>query len=145
MDDYLGDLNLVDLVSEKHKKLRKEVMKLWAKQHDEYISDSESHMIHMIGNVNIKEITVAQIARKMNISRQGAHKCAKKLIDSEYIIMKAIQGNNRDKLLTLSKKGEEYCKEMLILKQRVEEEIIKNIGYENVEFLKEFLRKDWID
>ena len=145
MDDYLGDLNLVDLVSEKHKKLRKEVMKLWVIQHDEYISDSESHMIHMIGNMNIKEMTVAQIARKMNISRQGAHKCAKKLIDSEYIIMKAIQGNNRDKLLTLSKKGEEYCKEMLILKQQVEEEIINNIGYENVEFLKNILRKSWID
>ncbi len=136
MDSYLGDLNLIDLVSEKHKKLRKEVMKLWIKQHDEYISDSESHMILMIGNINIKEMTVA---------RQGAHKCAKKLIDSEYIIIKAIEGNNRDKLLTLSKKGEEYCREMLILKQQVEDEIIKNIGYENVEFLKEFLRKDWLD
>ena len=90
-------------------------------------------------------MTVAEIARKMNISRQGAHKCAKKLIDSEYIIMNAIEGNNRDKLLVLSKKGEEYCREMLILKQQVEEEIIKNIGYENVEFLKEFLRKDWLD
>jgi hypothetical protein len=45
----------------------------------------------------------------------------------------------------LSKKGEEYCREMLILKQQVEDEIIKNIGYENVEFLKEFLRKDWLD
>jgi len=145
LDNYLEDLNLVDLVSEKHKKLRKEVMKLWVIQHDEYISDSESHMIHMIGNMNIKEMTVAQIARKMNISRQGAHKCAKKLIDSEYIIMKAIEGNNRDKLLTLSKKGEEYCKEMLILKQQVEEEIINNIGYENVEFLKNLLRKSWID
>lgn len=145
MDNYLEDLNLVDLVSEKHKKLRKEVMKLWVTQHDEYISDSESHMIHMIENINIKEATVAQIARKMNISRQGAHKCAKKLIDSEYIIMKAIEGNNRDKLLTLSKKGEEYCKEMLILKQQVEEEIINNIGYENVEFLKNLLRKSWID
>ena len=104
MDNYLGDLNLVDLVSEKHKKLRKEVMKLWIAQHDEYISDSESHMI---GTINIKEMTVAEIARKMNISRQGAHKCAKKLIDSEYIIMKSIEGNNRDKLLTLTKKGEE--------------------------------------
>lgn len=142
MDNYLEDLNLVDLVSEKHKKLRKEVMKLWIRQHDEYISDSESHMI---GTININEMTVAEIARKMNISRQGAHKCAKKLIDSEYIIMKAIEGNNRDKLLTLTKKGEEYCKEMLILKQKVEEEIIKNIGYENVELLKGFLRKDWLD
>ncbi|MDR3598264.1 MarR family transcriptional regulator [Clostridium sp.] len=142
MDNYLKDLNLVDLVSEKHKKLRKEVMKLWAKQHEEYISDSEAHML---GTINIKEMTVAEIARKMNISRQGAHKCAKKLIDSGYIIMKSIEGNNRDKLLVLTKKGESYCNEMLILKKQVEDEVIKNIGYKNVESLKEFLRKDWMD
>ena len=48
MDDYLKDLNLVDLLSEKHKKLRKEVMKLWLEQHGEYITDSESHMLGMI-------------------------------------------------------------------------------------------------
>jgi len=142
MNNYLEDLNLVDLVSEKHKKLRKEVMELWAKQHEEYISDSESHML---GTINIKEMTVAEIARKMNISRQGAHKCAKKLIDSKYIIMKSIEGNNREKLIVLTKKGEDYCMEMLILKQQLEERIIKNIGYENVQFLKEFLRKDWMD
>jgi DNA-binding MarR family transcriptional regulator len=142
MDNYLKDLNLIDLVSEKHKKLRKEVMKLWAKQHGEYISDSESHML---GTINIKETTVAEIARKMNISRQAAHKCSKKLIEGGYIIMKSIEGNNRDKLVILTLKGEAYCKEMLILKQEIEEEIVKKIGYDNVQFLKEILRKDWMD
>ena len=142
MYDYLKDLNLIDLVSEKHKKLRKELMKLWEKEYEEYISSSEAHMM---ATINIKEATVAEIARKMNISRQGAHKCAKKLIDSDYIIMKAIEGNNRDKLLTLTKKGEKYCHDMLILNQQIEQEIIKNIGRENVELLKELLRKDWLD
>ena len=142
MDEYLKDLNLIDLLSEKHKKLRKEVMKLWIEKNGEYITDTESHMLGML---DAKSMTVAEIARKVNISRQGAHKCAKKLIDSEYIIMNAIEGNNRDKLLVLAKKGEDYCREMLILKQKVEEEIINNIGHESVEFLKNLLRKSWID
>jgi DNA-binding MarR family transcriptional regulator len=142
MDNYLKNLNLIDLVSEKHKKLRKEVMKLWVNRHEEYISDSEAHML---GTINIKEMTVAEVARKMNISRQGAHKCAKKLIDNGYIEINPIKGNNRDKMLILTKRGEEYCHEMLLLKQQVEEKIIKNIGPQNVEFLKEFLRKDWMD
>ena len=142
MDEYLKNLNLVDLLSEKHKKLRKEVMELWLAQHGEYITNTESHMLGML---EAKSMTVAEVARKMNISRQGAHKCAKKLIDSEYITMNAIEGNNRDKLLVLTKIGEEYCNKMLILKQRVEEEVCKNIGCENVEFLKEILRTDWID
>ena len=142
MDEYLKDLNLIDLLSEKHKKLRKEVMKLWIEKNGEYITDTESYMLGML---DAKSMTVAEIARKVNISRQGAHKCAKKLIDSEYIIMNAIEGNNRDKLLVLAKKGEDYCREMLILKQQVEEEIINNIGHESVEFLKNLLRKSWID
>lgn len=142
MENYLETLNLIDLVSEKHKKLRKEVMKLWEEKHSEYISDSEAHML---GTINIREMTVAEIARKMNISRQGAHKCAKKLIDNEYITLKSVEGNNRDKLLGLTKKGEEYCREMLVLKRQLEEEIVKKLGTENIEFLKEFLRKDWID
>ena len=53
--------------------------------------------------------------------------------------------HNMDKLLVLAKKGEDYCSEMLILKRQLEEEIINNIGYENVEFLKSLLRKSWID
>ncbi|WP_242832636.1 hypothetical protein [Clostridium saccharoperbutylacetonicum] len=58
--------------------------------------------------------------------------------------MKSVEGNNRDKLVILTLKGEAYCKEMLILKQEIEEEIVKNIGNDNMQFLKEMLRKDWI-
>lgn len=142
MDNYLETLNLIDLISEKHKKLRKEVMKLWDEKHSEYISDSESHML---GTINIREMTVAEVSRKMNISRQGAHKCAKKLIDNGYIILKSVEGNNRDKLIVLTEKGDEYCTEMLILKKQLEDNIIKKLGIENIEFLKDFLRKDWLD
>lgn len=142
MENYLGTLNLIDLISEKHKKLRKEVMKLWDEKHSEYISDSEAHML---GTINIREMTVAEVARKMNISRQGAHKCAKKLIDNGYIMLKSVEGNNRDKLIVLTEKGEEYCTEMLVLKKQVEEEIINKLGIKNIEFLKDFLRKDWLD
>lgn len=142
MENYLETLNLIDLISEKHKKLRKEVMKLWDEKHSEYISDSEAHML---GTINIREMTVAEVARKMNISRQGAHKCAKKLIDNGYIILKSVEGNNRDKLIVLTKKGEEYCTEMFILKKQLEDSIIKKMGDKNIQFLKEFLRKDWLD
>lgn len=142
MDKYLKELNLIDLVSEKHKKLRKEVMSVWMEKHNEFISTSEAHMM---ATVNIKQMTVAEIARKMNISRQAVHKFSKKLIEEDYITMKPVEGNNRDKLVVLTSKGEAYCKKMLILKQEIEEEIVKNIGYDNVQLLKEILRKDWID
>ncbi|MHC1749653.1 MAG: hypothetical protein AB9856_15385 [Cellulosilyticaceae bacterium] len=142
MNDYLQTLNLIDLVSQKHKKLRKEVIRLWLEKNEEEISDTESHMLGML---EIENITIAESARKMNVSRQAAHKCAKKLIEKDYIMIKAIDGNKRDKLMGLTKKGEAYCYEMLKIKKQIEEEIASNIGHQNVALLKDCLRKDWIN
>lgn len=141
MDNYLNEMNFIDLISEKHKKLRREVMKLWLLKNGEEVSDTESHML---GVLDKKPMTVAESARKMNISRQAAHKCSKKLIDHGYIVMNSIEGNKRDKLLILTNKGEEYCNEMLKIKEKIEEDISKKIGKETIEILKTCLRKDWI-
>lgn len=140
MDDYLEELNLIDLLSEKHKKLRREVMKIWQEKNGEEITDTEAHLLGMLDK---KSMTVAESARKVNVSRQAAHKCAKKLIEQGYITMKAIEGNNRDKLIVLTTKGEEYCSEMLKIKKQIEEDISVKIGHENVERLKTYMRKDW--
>ena len=142
MDEHLENLNLVDLLSEKHKELRGEVMKLWLEKDGDYVTETESHMLGML---EIKSMTVAESARKISVSRQGAHKCARKLIDRGYIEMSAIEGNNRDKLISLTNKGKEYCSEMLIIKKQIEEDISKNMGYENMEMIKKNLTKNWID
>lgn len=142
MDDYLQELNFIDLISEKHKKLRKEVMKLWLEKHGEEITDTEAHMLAMLEKRNL---TVAESARKVGVTRQAAHKCAKKLIEQGYIRMEDMEGNKRNKLLVLTEKGETYCDEMLKLKEKVEEEISMKIGRDNVEMIKKLLRKDWID
>lgn len=142
MSDYLKELHLVDLLSEKHKELRKKVMELWLQKDGEYISDTESHMLGML---EIKNMTVAECARKMNISRQATHKCSKKLIERGYIVTSSIEGNNRDILLALTERGDEYCSEMLKLKKTLEEEVAKKIGKENVKMLKNLLKKEWIE
>lgn len=141
MDDYIKELNLIDLLSEKHKKLRREVMKLWLESDGNEITDTESHMLGMLER---KSMTVAESARKINISRQATHKCAKKLIDLGFIKIEHIEGNKRDKLISLTEKGEEYCSEMLKIKERIEEEISKKLRHKNVEMLKKLLREDWI-
>ena len=142
MDDYLKDLNLVDLVSERHKYLRRKVMQLWLDKNGEYMTETEAHLLGMLDRENM---TMAKSAKKINLSRQATHKCAKKLIDRGYIIMSSIEGNNRDKLISLTEKGVEYCSEMLKLKEQIEEEVARNIGNDNVELFKMYLRKDWLD
>lgn len=141
MEDYFKNLNLIDLISEKHKKLRGEVERLWLEKKGEEITDTETFMLAML---EIRSMTIAESARQICVSRQAAHKCAKKLIEKGYISMNSIEGNKRDKLIVLTTKGKEYCSEMLRLKNQIEEDIAKVIGRENVEMLKTYLRKNWI-
>ncbi|GKX68165.1 MarR family transcriptional regulator [Inconstantimicrobium mannanitabidum] len=141
MDDYLQELNLIDLISEKHKKLRREVMKLWLENGGEEVTDTEAHMLAMLEK---SSLTIAESARKVGVTRQAAHKCAKKLIEQGYIKMEDIEGNKRDKLIVLTEKGKVYCSEMLKIKKKMEEEISMKIGRDNVEMIKMYLRRDWI-
>ena len=142
MNDYLKDLNIVDLVSEKHQQLRTKVRKLWIENGEEDINKTESHMLAMI---EIKSMTIAETARRINMSRQAAHKCAQNLISRGYIIANNIEGNQRDKLIMLTEKGKNYCANMLILKEEIENEIEKNIGKENLNKLRKCLKEKWID
>ena len=142
MNDYLKDLNIVDLVSEKHQQLRTKVRKLWIENGEEDINKTESHMLAMI---EIKSMTIAETARRINMSRQAAHKCAQNLISRGYIIANNIEGNQRDKLIMITEKGKNYCSNMLILKEEIESEIEKNIGKENLNKLRKCLKEKWID
>ena len=142
MNDYLKDLNIVDLVSEKHQQLRTKVRKLWIENGEEDINQTESHMLAMI---EIKSMTIAETARRINMSRQAAHKCAQNLISRGYIIANNIEGNQRDKLIMITEKGKNYCANMLILKEEIENEIEKNIGKENLNKLRKCLKEKWID
>lgn len=142
VNDYLSDLNIIDLVSEKHQELRKKVRELWIKNGGEDVNQTESHMLAML---EIKSMTIAETARKINISRQATHKCAQNLIANGYIKISSIEGNQRDKLIMLTEKGKNFCSNMLILKKTLEEQIEKNIGKKNLEKLKQCLKENWID
>ncbi|MBC5995312.1 MarR family transcriptional regulator [Romboutsia ilealis] len=141
MNSDFQSLNIIDLISEKHAKLRRLVIETWIKMGEERVSDTESYMLALIEK---NELTVAQTARIIGISRQGAHKSAKSLAERGYIIIENQDTNARDKLLYLTEKGMRFCKETLILKEKFEDEIINSIGEDNFKILKDCLSKEWI-
>ena len=122
MSTYLENLNIIDLLSEKHAKLRKMVIETWIEMGEESVSDTESYMLALVER---EKLTVAQLGRIIGISRQGAHKCAKSLIERGYLTME--NRNYRGKELLLTDKGIRFCRETLILKEKFEEEIKNNI------------------
>ncbi len=140
MNSNFQNLNIIDLISEKHAKLRRMVIETWVERGEERVSDTESYMIALIEK---NELTVAQIGRIIGISRQGAHKCAKGLIERGYIIIENQDVNSRDKILSLTEKGLRFCKETLILKEEFETNIINSIGEDKFKILKECLSESW--
>ncbi|WP_309086855.1 MarR family transcriptional regulator [Domibacillus sp.] len=131
---------LPDLLSDKHLLLRQKVRMLWQQSGREDVTLAESHLLSLLEQ---QPETIAGAARKMNISRQAVHRCAKGLIEKKYIDDKTIQKNERDKVLVLTDKGSAFCREIIEVKQQVEEEIAEKIGHENVIWLKKLLEENW--
>lgn len=140
MESGLESQNLVDLISDKHAKLRKMVINTWIENGEEEITDTESYMIALIDR---EKTNIAQIAKKIGISRQGAHKCAKGLIEKGYIEIEDQHINSRDKFLILTEKGKYFLKETLHIKQNIEEQIINSIGKDKFDIIKEIFTNPW--
>lgn len=140
MNSYLDNLNLIDLLSEKHAQLRKIVRDKWSENAGEYITDTESYIIALLER---KAMTASQLARIIDISRQGAHKNTKNLIAKGYIEIENYDSSSRDKTLILTKKGEKFCKETLVLKNQLEKSIEEVIGTDNLTVLKSCLKETW--
>jgi DNA-binding MarR family transcriptional regulator len=141
MKNYLENLNLIDLISEKHLVLRKTTEEAWQQVSTIEISHTEAHLL---ARVNQESITIAKAAKTLNISRQAMHKCAKQLESRGYIEFVYKEGNTRDKFMILTDLGKAYCKQSNELKEKLEQQIAEEIGQENVSILKECLKKSWV-
>lgn len=132
-------LNIIDLISEKHITLRREVEERWSKSGEEDITHTEAMLL---AKINMGKISLAEVARQANVSRQAMHKCAKKLEEKGYLEFIASESNQTYTCLT--EKGVLYCKKSNELKDIIEEEITQKLGEENMKLIKKLLECEWI-
>ena len=132
-------LNIIDLISEKHITLRREVEERWSKSGEEDITHTEAMLL---AKINMGKISLAEVARQANVSRQAMHKCAKKLEEKGYLEFIASESNQTYTCLT--EKGVLYCKKSNELKDIIEEEITQKLGEENMKLIKKLQECEWI-
>lgn len=135
----INNLNIIDLISEKHIALRREVEERWSESGEEEITHTEAMLL---AKINMGKISIAEVARQANISRQAMHKCAKKLEDRGYL--KFISNENNQTYTILTEKGVLYCEKSNELKEKIEKEIEDILGKENIKIIKKMLEKKWI-
>jgi DNA-binding MarR family transcriptional regulator len=140
LDSELQNLDLIDLISERHVLLRGIVEKSWNDSSDIYISNSEWFIMARIYK---KQPTISYVSKRVDISRQATHKFIKSLELKGLIKVMSMDNNNKDKCLCLTELGEECYEKNLTLKAELEEKIAKKIGAEQTALLKSILKSDW--
>lgn len=141
MEDYYENLDLIDLISERHVQLRKIIEKLWNENGEIYISNSEWFILARIDQYN--EPTVSCLTKSVDITRQATHKFIKSLKSKGLVEVKNVKNNKKEKYVTLTEFGKECLTKYLKVKEDLEAKIAEKIGLEQVEKLKELLRTEW--
>ncbi|MEK5253764.1 helix-turn-helix domain-containing protein [Paenibacillus sp. FSL F4-0125] len=138
MENHLQEMNLIDLLSEKHLVLRKIV----TDQDPDQINKTESHILAVLEAHQM--LSISEISRIINISRQGTHKSIQGLLSRNYVEAVEVEGNQRDKNITLTQKGIACNQRMMVTKIELEQKISNKLGVANVELLKALLKEEWL-
>src|SRR5690554_902512 len=99
MKSNLENLDLIDLISERHLQLRSIAEREWNEKGDIHISNSEWFILARIYK---KSPSVSQVTRRVDMSRQAVHKLAKSLQSKGLVEITDSRHNNRDKCLVLT-------------------------------------------
>lgn len=105
----LQNLDLIDLLSERHSLVRKISEKAWNDQSDIYISNSEWYIMARIYK---RQPSISYVTKNVEISRQAIHKFIQKLSEKGLVEIKNAENNKKEKCIQLTALGEECYKKM---------------------------------
>jgi DNA-binding MarR family transcriptional regulator len=140
LNPELDNLDLIDLLSERHVHIRSIIEKLWNESNSIYISNSEWFIMARIYQ---KQPTISYVSKHVDISRQATHKFIKSLEMKGLLEIKSLENNKKDKCVQLTELGEKCYQENAALKANLEKKIIEEIGLEQFTILKDILKLDW--
>lgn len=130
---------LIDLMSDKHLFLRKKVAEL----DGEELNRTETHILAVVETA--VKVSISEIGRAVNLTRQGTHKSVLGLIERGYLEESQDADNRRDRYVRLTSKGQQACDRQLTVKQELERRIAEKLGLEQAKLLKQLLLEDWLE
>ncbi|MEH7009807.1 winged helix DNA-binding protein [Neobacillus niacini] len=136
----LQNLDLIDLLSERHTLVRRISEQAWNNQSEIHISNSEWYIMARIYK---RKPNIAYITKNVEISRQAIHKFINKLAEKRLVEIKNVENNKKEKCIQLTAFGEECYVKNEALKAQLENKIAEKIGTEQVKLLKDLLKLDW--
>ena len=133
-------LGLIDLISERHVYIRAHIEKIWNEKYDIKMNNTEWHVIAKLYS---GMDTIADITRKVHVSRQATHKLIKNLEQKQLIEVFDDQKNKKIKKVRLTQFGVQCYEQYMTIKEQMEASIEQSIGTILYEQLKRGLSMDW--
>lgn len=140
LKDELQNRDVIDLLSERHEILRRLAEEKWNKHNHIYISNSEWNILGKIYN---KQLTISDVAKDVDFSRQATHKFIKNLEAKGLVTVCKVEHSKKHKAIRMTEFGEECYKKNEQYKAEIEQQLINTIGEEHVTRLKHILRLNW--
>jgi DNA-binding MarR family transcriptional regulator len=117
-----------------------EIMKAVKRGEYAYITPAQSRLLaHMAG----KPASMAELARRLAISRQAVHKTVGELVRREILAVHDDPARRNAKLVVYTDKGRQVNRAGARIIEQIEERIAGRIGHERLELLRELLASDW--
>lgn len=138
--DELQNLNVIDLLSERHAMLHRLVENKWSEHNQIYISNSEWYILSKIYK---KQPTISEVTKSVDFSRQATHKFIKKLQEKGLVEVSNVEHSKKHKAIGMTKFGEECYEENKRIKIELQQWLVQAIGEDQVSNLKNILKLDW--
>lgn len=134
------NLDLLDLLNERHEFLRRIIEEKWSEISDRSFSSTEWYIMSRIYK---KQTTISYVTKHVDITRQATHKIIKKLESKGIVEVTNLDNNKRDKGVQLTSLGELCYEKNLKMKEEIEKNIAEVIGNDQIKTLKKILQLDW--
>lgn len=136
----LKQLDLIDLLSERHNLVRKITENVWNDNHELPISNSEWYIMAIVYG---KRLTIADVTKNVEISRQAIHKLIQNLRAKGLVNVQNVENNRKLKCIELTALGKDCYEKYVQIKAQLEKDIMNKIGESHVNELKNILSMDW--
>jgi DNA-binding MarR family transcriptional regulator len=132
--------NLKQLLLDRSDWFAREIMK--GVKHSEYafITPAQSRLLAHMGG---KPMSMAELARRLAISRQAAHKTVTELARRGILEVRDDPERGNSKLVVYTDKGRQLNRAGAQIIERLEERVARSIGPDGLRRLKELLASEW--
>lgn len=131
-------IDFIELLYRQHKHLRQMAEMMWNENNDLHITSSEWFVLK---NIYEGYVTVPELVKQLDISKQGVHKFVTSLQEKELITTELIKGSKVQKMAHLTEKGIIIFNESKKMELEIEKMVRDTIGDKEYEMLLEMLKK----